>query len=266
LFRLLIFGEAQFKGKGYLVYPFSFLTRIEIVMMKITTVLKFACCLAIAGSSFASPADTKNDQPLSELACRYEMHFVPEDKALTATNKAWFFWRTANTVQTQDADGGHGEIWQRSPTGNIQYRKLYHSDKTAVEYMPADNASNNIDFNWFKLTSMLSQQELASLKPVKKSEIMGRWTELRTGNIDGQSVEVQWLVNEKLPASIIRKDDKRTVELRLVEITPLSAAQRKPVSVEDIGNYRQIDAVDFGDMENDPFVKKVMAVEGHHKH
>jgi hypothetical protein len=234
--------------------------------MKIVTVLKFTFCLAIAGFSLASRADIKNDQPLPELACRYEMHIVPQDKSLTATNKAWFFWRTANSVQTQDADGEYGEIWQRTPTGNIQYRKLYHSDKTAVEYMPADNTSNNLNFDWPKLSSMLSQQELDALKSVGESEILGRNAQRRTGKIDGQSIEVQWLVDEKLPASIIRKDDKRTVELRLVEITPLSTAQHKPVSVADIGNYRQIDAVDFGDMENDPFVKKVLAAEGHHNH
>ena len=56
------------------------------------------------------------------------------------------------------------------------------------------------------------------------------------------------------------------MELRLVEITPLSAAKRKPVGIEEIANYRQIDAADFGDMENDPFVKKLMAAEGHHHH
>ncbi|SJM89513.1 hypothetical protein [Crenothrix polyspora] len=234
--------------------------------MKIITVLKFTVCLTIASFSLASDADISNGQVLPELACRYEMHIVPQDKSQTEIHKTWYFWRTANSVQTQDADGGHGEIWQRSTTGNIQYRKLYHNDKTAVEYMPADNASNNISFDWIKLSSMLSQQELDSLKYVKKSEIMGKRSELRTGKIDGQSLEVQWLVDEKLPASIIRKDGVRTVELRLLDIAPLLTTQYKPVSVADIGNYRQIDATDFGDMENDPFVKKLMAVEGQHTH
>ncbi|WP_394753800.1 hypothetical protein [Crenothrix sp.] len=235
-------------------------------MMKIVTVLKLTFCLALTVSSLASRADNTKNQLLPEVACHYEMRIIPQDKSKAATHKAWFFWRTSNSVQTQDADSEQGEIWQRTATGNIQYRKLYHSDKTAVEYMPADNASNNIDFDWPKLSSMLSKQELDVLKSVDKSEILGRNAQQYAGKINGQSIEVQWLVAEQLPASILRKDDHGTVELRLIEITPLATAQHKPVTVEDIASYRQIDATDFGDMENDPFVKKVMAADGHHTH
>jgi hypothetical protein len=96
--------------------------------------------------------------------------------------------------------------------------------------------------------------------------VLDHSAELRKGKIDGQTIEVLWLPDESLPARIVRKDKTGSVELRLVEITPLSAAHRKLVDVEEIANYRHIDAADFGDMENDPFVKKLMAVEGHHHH
>lgn len=169
-------------------------------------------------------------------------------------------------IQTQDASGDYGELWEQTANGSIQYRKLYPGDKTAVEYMPADNPANNMSFDWFKLSAMLSQQELASLKPVKKIQVLDHSAELRKGKTNAQSIEVLWLPDENLPAKIVRKDNTDTVELRLVEITKLSAANRKPVDVEEINNYRQIDAADFGDMENDPFVKKLMAAQGHHHH
>lgn len=234
--------------------------------MKLSIAVKLTFCCAVFCISLASRADNERTQPLPNIACRYEMSIIPHDKSQAPTTKAWFFWRTANSVQTQDADGDHGELWLRTVTGNIQYRKLYHSDKTAVEYMPADNAANNISFDWLKLSNMLSQQELDALKTVEKSRILNRNAERRTGKVNGQSIEVQWLPDEQLPANIIRKDENRTVTLRLVEISSLSAAPRKPVAIEDIANYRHIDAVDFGDMENDPFVKKVMAADGHHHH
>jgi hypothetical protein len=132
--------------------------------------------------------------------------------------------------------------------------------------MPADMPTNNMNFDWLKLSSMLNQQELDALKPVKKTKILGRNAELRKGKVGNKSIEVVWLLDENLPARILRKDKTSSVELNLVDITSLSSAHKKPISVEDINNYRQIDAVDFGDMENDPFVKKIMQTEGHHHH
>jgi hypothetical protein len=132
--------------------------------------------------------------------------------------------------------------------------------------MPADMPTNNMNFDWLKLSSMLSQQELDALKAVKKVQVLGHNAELRKGKINDKTIEVTWLLDENLPASIIRKDKTGNVELHLVEITTLSAAKKKPIAIENIDNYRQIDAVDFGDMENDPFVKKVMQEEGHHHH
>ncbi len=236
--------------------------------MKISNFLQFIFGLIfLIFSSAAFPNNApKIDQKLMEVACRYELKVTPHDQSTPPLNTAWFFWRSPGMIQTLDADGDHGEIWEQTANGSIQYRKLYHADKTAVEFMPADNATNNVHFDWAKLSSMLSQQELSVLKPVMKTTVLGRSAELREGKTEGESVMVLWLTNENLPASIIRKDKKGIVELRLVEVGPLSDVHRKPIAVEDIANYRQIDAADFGDMENDPFVKKVLAEEGHHGH
>ncbi|NOT83320.1 MAG: hypothetical protein HOP02_00770 [Methylococcaceae bacterium] len=223
-------------------------------------------------SCFCFPPSSLADKPknnahrLPEVACRYETTVTPLNKSKAPSKHTWFFWRTPEMIQTLDADGDYGEIWQRTVTGSIQYRKLYPSDKTAVEYMPADNPTNNLSFEWGKLSNMLSQQELEALKPVKNLQVMGRNAQLRKGKIDGQTVAVQWLTNENLPASIIKKNSAGTMELRLVAIQPLVTANRKPIAIEAIANYRHIDAIDFGDMENDPFVKKVLAAEGGHHH
>ena len=236
--------------------------------MKISDLLKILIGLGFFCFSISGLADSASNsvQQLTEVACRYEMKVIPHTKSKAPSSTAWFFWRKQNMIQTQDADGDHGELWERSVNGSIQYRKLYHADKTAIEYMPADMPTNNMNFDWFKLAAMLSQQELDALKPVKKTQVLGHSAELRKGKTGDQTIEVLWLPDENLPAKIVRKDKTGRVELRLVEITPLSAAHRKPVDVEEIANYRQIDAADFGDMENDPFVKKLMASEGHHHH
>lgn len=249
--------------KGMPVVSLFYLNLAKCIMKTIKD-LKLALCISLF--FFPMTNFSASYPPLTEVACRYEMHITPHNKSQHATTNAWFFWRNASMVQTQDTGGDQGEIWQRTATGHIQYRKLYHHDKTAVEYMPADNVTNNMNFDWFKLSAMLSQQELNALKPVKKLQVLGKEAELRVGTSNGQAIEVQWLVDDNLPASIIKKDSTQTVELHLVEISPLALARQKPITIADITNYRQIDAVDFGDMENDPFVKKVMAANGHHSH
>jgi hypothetical protein len=233
--------------------------------MKISAFLKVILILDFY-SSTACFAENNSEAQATELACHYVTKVTPHGKTKTTSNNHWFFWRTSNMIQTQDADGDHGELWQKTANGSIQYRKLYHADKTAVEYMPADMPTNNMNFDWLKLSSMLNQQELNALKPVKKTKLLGHTAELRKGKVGEQSIEVVWLLDENLPAQILRKDKTGSVELKLVEITPLSTAHKKPIAIEDIANYRQIDAVDFGDMENDPFVKKIMQAEGHHHH
>ena len=232
--------------------------------MKIFDFLKIAFILGICFSTF-SFAENNSEAPATEVACHYVTKVTPHGKTKASSND-WYFWRTPNMIQTLDSDGDHGELWQKTANGSIQYRKLYHTDKTAVEYMPADMPTNNMNFDWLKLSSMLNQQELDALKAVKKTKVLGHNAELRKGKINDQNIEVIWLLDENLPARILRKDKTGSVELKLVEITPLSAAHKKPIAIEDIANYRQIDAVDFGDMENDPFVKKVMQKEGHHHH
>jgi hypothetical protein len=236
--------------------------------MKISHFLKLFFGVVLFFFSIFGLADnvSKINQQPTEVACRYEMKVIPHAKSKAPSNTAWFFWRKPGMIQTQDADGNHGEIWERTANGSIQYRKLYPADKTAIEYMPADMPANNMSFDWVKLSSMLSQQELDALTLIKNTHFLGFRAELRKGKTDGQTIEVLWLPDENLPASIIRKDKTGSIELRLVEFEPLSASHRKPLDIAEIANYRHIDAADFGDMENDPFVKKLMAAEGHHHH
>jgi len=233
--------------------------------MKVSDILTSLFGLGFVCASAWGFADAA--KPVDQIACRYEMNVMASDqhKALPG-HRTWYFWRQGNNIQTQDENGDFGEIWEKTGMGSIQYKKLYHADKTAVEYMPADMPNNQMNFDWFKLSSMLSREELDGLKVVKKMQVLGRSAELRTGKAAGQDVEVLWLPDQELPARIVRKDKSASIELQLLEIAPLSEARRQPVAPEVIANYRHIDAADFGDMENDPFVKKVTTVDGHPPH
>jgi hypothetical protein len=157
--------------------------------MKLLDVLKIVLAFSLLYFSTASFADTASTQQPTEVACHYVTKVTPHGNAKASSNTDWFFWRNPNMIQTQDADGDNGDLWQRTANGSIQYRKLYHTDKTAVEYMPADMPTNNMNFDWFKLSSMLNQQELDALKSIKKTKVLGRNAELRKGKIDDKAIE-----------------------------------------------------------------------------
>lgn len=223
----------------------------------------FAICL---GGLLSAYCHAELSLPrLPEVACRYQLQWqtTPDENPQF---RDWFFWRTADNVQTRDADGEQGEIWQLTATKNIVYRKLYYADKVAVEYMPADLLVNNQAFAWEKLTSMLSEDELEALKPVKSLKVLGRAAEQREGTINGQALQVIWMVNEKLPAQIIRTSQSGRQVLKLIAINSLENVDFKPISDRELADYRHIDAADLGDMEHDPVVQKILRKEGHQHH
>lgn len=192
---------------------------------------------------------------LPEVACRYAMKVADRDgKSFT---RAWYFWRTRDRVQTRDEDGDHGEMWERDPQGRIFYRRLFHADRIAVEYMPADLPSQGPGFDWTRLATMLGEDELDRLEIRGTTTIMGRPAEIRSGMIAGQQVELVWLPAERLAARFWKREGMRSVELTLVELSAPSRARAKPVALQEIETYRQIDHADFGDMESDPLVRRL---------
>lgn len=219
-------------------------------------------CAVLSSVSPTIYAQDPAANPLSSVACRYEV--INTKAQQKASKQVWHFWRDANMIQTLESDGDVGEIWQQTATGHIQYRKFYPQDKTAIEYMPADKPTNHLDFNWGKLSQMISAEELQSLKVIKKISVHGKEAEWRKGSVNGKDLEVKWLLADNLPASIVRKDKQGRLELRLLDISTMATAKQKPLSIAELAEYRHIDAVDFGDMESDPFVKKILAAEGHH--
>lgn len=219
--------------------------------MKPKHFFKLFLCAVLCSLSPVIYAENPPANEASSVACRYEViNSAPKQKA---SKHAWHFWREPHMIQTLESDGDLGEIWQKTATGHIQYRKFYPQDKTAVEYMPGDNPTNHLDFNWGKLSQMLSQEELHSLKVIKKITVHGKQAEWRKGKINGQDLEVKWLLADNLPANIIRKDKKGTLELRLLEISTLANAKQKPLSLAELAEYRHIGAIDFRRYGKCPF-------------
>lgn len=176
--------------------------------------------------------------------------------------QVWRVWRDNQRVEVAQLDSDSGEAWQRSgaTTGDREllfFFRLFHADRTAIEYAPTELAALGMAGDWQRAQLLVSPQTLQQLRPVAGRTLHGRRAITYRGEIDGERIDIDWLVDDKLPARIQRRSGDRTTTITLRALHPLAAApwQRPPSR-----NYRIIDYADLGDMERDPFVQRVLSM------
>lgn len=201
---------------------------------------------------------------LAPLAARYDLKVAHAKKT---TQADWYLWRDANSIETANPVVGHNDIWQRSGANDYHYRRVFHHDKRVVDYTPGEIRTRNAEPDWAKLASVISPQLLDALKRGSSKTLFGQKAVRYTGNVGGQHIDLWWLERAKLPASLqmIRSGERMTMALK--EVHDVGPANWPRTSDDKIADYGMIDAADFGDMESDPFVAKVMQQDGHnHTH
>lgn len=213
------------------------------------------------------------DQSLEATACVYLIDTSSAQK-LAGTDvehptTPWYFWRSGNRVETRDAHGENGEVWESNLRGQISYTKLFHPAEKAIDYTPGDLGALAINADWNQIKSIIDPKLLGThLKRSGEQIVDGQRAERYAGAIDGVSTEVLWLPEMKLPARIEKTRGGVTVSLRMAECKPLASAPWAMTSEARMQSYQHLDYADLGDMENDPFVKNVVGhnAGAHHGH
>ncbi len=206
---------------------------------------------ALAGASAVA------SQPLKPLAARYDLS---NNKLRTE----WYLWRDADAVETADLATGQNNIWERQGKDDYSYRRVFHRDQRVVEYTPGEIRTRNAEPDWVKLASIVSPQLLESLKRGPSKMQFGQKAVRYSGTLNGQKIELWWLEQAQLPARLQITGPQQRMELNLKEIHAEAPAAWPRATDERIASYGKIDASDFGDMESDPFVARVMQQDGHH--
>jgi len=229
--------------------------------------------IALSGAHFAHGHDQHSRQAVTHaarpaavieavakapLAARY---------ALEANGRRteWFLWREVNTVETANVATGESRIWERLRPGEFRYRRVFKNDRTVVEYVPGEVRVRNAEPDWSKLESVVSPQLLQRLKRSHAGKAFGEPAERYTGRVDDRSIDIVWLASSRLPAELkIDGPGKETMRLTLKALHVRAPAAWPRVSAEGISGYRLIDAADLGDLERDPFVARLAAMDDHH--
>lgn len=164
--------------------------------------------------------------------------------------ETWTLWRDAQRIALIKATTE--EVWLRDPSG-IRLQRLYHSDHKLVDYTAGELRTMRIDARWLPLGTLIDETLLPQLKRSGKAV-----TPRYTGTVQGEKIDLQWDATQRLPIQLTRISTKGSVQFQRLAVHT-QAPLRWPVPTPDRSDYDRLDASDFGDMEGDPFVRKVMA-------
>ncbi len=226
-------------------------------------------CLALSSMAGAHAHEAHHDhqakaiasptasQPLKPLAARFELRN-------NQVRTAWYLWRDANAVETADLATAQNNVWERLGEDDYSYHRVFHRDQRVVEYLPGEIRTRHAQPDWDKLASVVSPQLLESLKRGASKHQFGQKAVHYSGTLNGRKIDLWWLEQARLPARLQIVGPQQHMELRLKEIHATAPADWPRATDQRIAGYGKIDASDFGDMESDPFVARVMAQDGHH--
>lgn len=189
------------------------------------------------------------------------------DLKVNQVQSDWYLWREADSIETASAAVAQNDIWHRLSGNEYNYRRVFHNDKRVVDYTAGEIKTRHAEPDWSKLASVISPQLVQELKRGASKTLFGQKAVRYTGKVGGQSVELWWLEQAQLPASLQMTRTGQRMTLALKELHGKAPASWPRATEERIADYGMIDAADFGDMESDPFVARVMRQDGHsHSH
>ena len=172
----------------------------------------------------------------------------------------WYF--TRNGSQVELGRGGYVEMWQLDARGQVSWQRVFHEDRKLIAYTPGELRTQNRAPAWEVLNTVIDARLLDSLRRVGPARHLGQPATRYRGQVGNEKIEVVWLDAEQLPAEIVRRDKQHSYRLRLRELRPVPASNWPRADLARAAEYEHVDGADLGDREYDPFVRKVLAMDG----
>lgn len=211
-----------------------------------------------SAAAFATAAATATTLP--PLAARYQFQTGKR-------NSDWYLIRNDNRIVIFDAASGQAKLWEKDARGEIEFSRVFAADRRVVEYAPGEIKARGAVPDWNALASIVGSRDLAGLRKTGERKVLGRNATVLSGKTASGKLQVWWLANERLPAMVQHGQGDKAVRLVLRELRPQPAREWNWAEPETLATYARLDAADLGDMEYDPFVRKVLQLDGHsHSH
>lgn len=193
---------------------------------------------------------------LPTLSARYQIRNASH-------NHEWFIDRKINVISTFDGDNQRGEIWTRDHHGDIEYTRVFMEDKKLVEYTTGELKTQNKLPDWNQLASIFDPKTIESLKVSGEKMHFGEQVLVLEGKINNVQTTIWWIPKLQIPSYVLQKQGNVDSSMTLKEIYNQTPITWKWLDTATYDSFSRIDASDVGDMESDPFVKKLLEMDGH---
>lgn len=178
-----------------------------------------------------------------------------QQQAPSEQNHHWRFWRSSKQIQTYSEQDNSGEVWSKTANGEITYQRLFHAQQQLIEYFPGDLKAIGSQLDWPMLAILLTRKMIDDLVCTDDIDSLGRRIQHCHSRSEPEHLQIDWLPQEQLPASITLTEHNQRMTSRLLTSYPLD---KSPWTEPSSSDYRLIDFADLGDKENDPFIKSIL--------
>lgn len=197
------------------------------------------------------------------IAARYLIEERPA-RAKPQPRLAWYLYRGDHVVETANPAQGTAERWERDSGGRITHARYFHGDRRVVEAAFGELRTRNMVPDWRQLGAVFDPREVAGLRKVGATRHLGQAASIYRGRVGDESLEVTWLESAAIAARVVRASRRGTTSIVLAELRDERPESWPHVGAVDTATYQRIDLADLGDMESDPFVKRLLRAGGGH--
>lgn len=195
-----------------------------------------------------------NESALPTLSVKYEIRNGIQ-------KEEWFMDRKINVISTFNAHRQQGEIWTRDLHGDIEYTRVFMNDKKLVEYTTGELKTQNKFLDWNQLASIFAPNTISRFKVEGKKIQFSEDVLVLEGEINNIQTTIWWIPRLQIPSYVSQKQGKVDFSITLQKMYKETPESWKWASQAIFENFSKIDASDIGDMENDPFVKKLLEID-----
>lgn len=187
-----------------------------------------------------------------ELVARFQVRFTPRGGHTRV--QTWQLARGHDQISWIKGRGDE-DLWHREP-GGLRLERVLRADRTVIDYAAGELRALGVTPDWEALGSLFAEADLALLRPTGPPR-PGQARHYR-GRLGAEQVDLVWDPVARLPLRLLRSGAAGRV---LYQRTALHAALPPdwPRAGAGSDDWPRLDAADFGDLEDDPVVRRALA-------
>jgi len=192
-----------------------------------------------------------------ELACQFETVFESKVSSQPSFKSVLRRWRGAQEVESWQVGSKEGEVSELDGAGGVQFRRIFHPERTEVFYSAMELKVLGKTQDWSKSFSLVAPAFLVEkLAPAGQEVLLDTPLEKYVGSVDGRKWEVLWSQRDQLAYRLRVESERGVSTTTLLERHPLD---KQPWDRLRKRGYNAIDFADLGDMETNPVIGRIMS-------